>query len=316
MRSHWIRRGLLGGYLLLTAFILAHSVNAFVEYSLEARRSESAQPAFLPAQSSAEVTNTDPTVLMQSVLTSRLFPIPVEAVPVMGVIGAASQARSPTGPPLDVAKKFVLHGTAVSPDGFAILEDLSSKQQALYRLNDTVASIGTIVQIEKDRILFKHTDQEEWLNIAIETLRPGFRSDVAASLEPVPLQTAPAKTMQASFGRRKRIDRKVLVDADRDSARLFIHGQPSPFLVDGRVQGIHLDGVNFFGFYGTLGLLTGDVVKRVNGLELHDPTRLPSIVHLLRNERTFTLDILRNNAPLSFTYDVVETSSSTPGVIN
>jgi general secretion pathway protein C len=95
-----------------------------------------------------------------------------------------------------------------------------------------------------------------------------------------------------------------LVDADNNSAHLFVHGQPSPFLIDGRPQGIELDGVNFFGFYGKLGLLTGDVLKRVNGLELQDPTRLPSIVHLLKNEQTFTLDILRNGKPLTLTYDV------------
>jgi general secretion pathway protein C len=299
IRSHSIRRGLLGGYLLLTAFILAHSVNAFVEYSLEAPRSE---PVHGPSQSASVVSHRDPTLLMQSVLTSHLFPLPADAVSILGKNGTASQAR-PQAPPLDVAKKLVLHGTAVSPDGFAILEDLASKQQTLYRLNDTVSSIGKIVQIEKDRVLFKRDDQEEWLNIAIETLHPGFTSGVAVLAEPAPVQPSPAKTIPNS-SRRKRIDRQLLVDADNDTTRLFIHGQPAPFLVEGRAQGIYLDAVNFFGFYGTLGLRSGDVIKRVNGLELHDPTRLPSIVHLLKNERTFTLDILRNGAPLTLTYDV------------
>jgi general secretion pathway protein C len=304
MRTHWIRRGVLGGYVLLTAFILAHSVNAFVEYSLEARRSE---PAPLTPQSSVAVTHRDPTVLMESVLTSRLFPLPLPAdatrVSVTSTSGAAPHPR-PQDPPLDIAKKLVLLGTAVSPDGFAILEDLSSKQQTLYHINDTVSSIGTIVQIEKDRVLFRKNDQEEWLSIAIETLHPGFTSGMDVSPLPVAAQPSTAKTVRPSPSRRKKIDRQLLVDADNDSTHLFMHGQPSAFLDDGRLQGIRLDAVNFFGFYGRLGLFTGDIVTRVNGLELHDPTRLPSIVHLLKNEQTFTLDILRNGTPLTLTYDV------------
>jgi general secretion pathway protein C len=300
MRSLWIRRGLLSGYIVLMAFVLAHSVNAFVEYSLEARRSEPARP---PSQPPVDMTSRDPTTLMESLLTSRLFPVPVGALPISVRPGAAPQYR-PQAPPLDVAKKFVLLGTAVSPDGFAILEDVASKQQMLFHLKDTVSSAGTIVQIEKDRVLFRDNDQEEWLNIAIATLHPGFTSGVELSPEPVKVQPSPKTRDGPSPSRRKKIDRQLLVDADNDSTHLFMHGQPSPFLVDGRLQGIHLDAVNFFGFYGKLGLFTGDVVKRINGLEVHDPTGLPSIVHLLKNERTFTLDILRNGTPLTMTYDV------------
>jgi general secretion pathway protein C len=297
-RSHSARRGLLGGYVLLTAFVVAHSVNAFLEYSLEARRWE---PAPLTPQASVDVAHRDPTVLMESVLTSRLFPLPADAALVSVAPGIARQSR-PHASPLDVSKKLVLLGTVDSSDGAAILEDVSSKQQSLYHLNDTVSSVGTIVEIERDRVLFRNKDQEEWLNIAIETLRPGFASDVEA----VPAAPAPssARSVHPSPSRRKKIDRQLLVDADNNSAHLFVHGQPSPFLIDGRPQGIVLDGVNFFGFYGKLGLLTGDVLKRVNGLELQDPTRLPSIVHLLKNEQTFTLDILRNGKPLTLTYDV------------
>ena len=161
-----------------------------------------------------------------------------------------------------------------------------------------------IVQIEKDRVLFRLNDQEEWLNLAIETLHPGFTSGLDVSPDPSPVQSSPVKAVHPSTNRRKKIDRQWLVDADNDGTHLFMHGQPRPFLVDGRVQGIQLDAVNFFGFYGKLGLLTGDVVKRINGLEVHDPTGLPSIVHLLKHERTFTLDILRNGTPLTMTYDV------------
>jgi len=298
MRSQWMRRGVLGAYVLVAAFLLAHSVNAFVERSLIV---DSGEPLTASPPPRIEPPPLNPKALMQSILTGRLFPLPADTDPESGLRRAA-----PPAPPLDVAKKFRLLGTAVNPlsDGFAVLEDLSSQKQTLYRLNDTVQPVGILATIEKDRVLFKHQEQEEWLAVAIETLHPGFEHRIAPSRAPVPVPSAPAKAIPASFSRRKRIDRQLLIDADSDSTRLFLHGQPAVFLVNGRAQGVRLDVVNFFGFYGALGLRSGDVIKRVNGMELHDPTRLPSLVHHLKDERTFTLDILRNETPLTLTFDV------------
>jgi len=296
MRSHWIRRGLLGAYVLLTAFVLAHSVNAFVEYSLTSRRSE---PVTLSPQPSGEAAQRDPNTLMRSILTSRLFPLPQDTDPNSGF-----KRSAPKAPPIDVAKKFLLLGTVISPNGFAILEDLSSKQQTLYRLNDAVSLVGTIAQIEKDRVLFKRNDQEEWLDRAIQTLRPGFESKLPAVLPAVVAQQFPAEAVDAPSDRRRHITRQLLVETSKDSGRLFVHARLEQLVANGRVQGIKLEAVNFYGFYGNLGLESGDVLKRLNGVELLDITRLPALVQGLTEERTFTLDILRKNAPLTLTYEV------------
>src|SRR5262245_11843945 len=290
IKTPWARRAVIAIYVAVAAFVIAHSVNAYVSYSFDFLRNE---PAPVSAEVHAVPEREDAKTLARSILTARLFPVPPDAD-----LANAGRPAAPPPPPLDVAKKLLLLGTAVNPQsgGLAILEDLSSKKQTLYHLNETVPAVGTIKQIEKDRVLFSRDTQEEWLNLAIGNLSPGFDRKVAPVLAAnSPLAASPRAPLVSS---RKPLDRSILIDAANETARLFTHAQPVALLVNGRSQGILLDTVNFYGFYGKLGLQSGDVLTRINGMEIRDPTRLPVIVTQLKDESTFKLDLIRNNKPL------------------
>ncbi len=285
----WGRRAILAAYVVVLAFVLAHSVNAYVSYSLTASI-DSPLPVIVPQNAPAE--SRDAKVLAESILVARLFPVP----PGADTLSGSGQPAPPPPPPLDVARKVRLLGTAVNSHngGLAILEDSSSKAQTLYHLNDTVSSIGTIAQIEKDKVLFRRGVQEEWLDLAIGKLQAGFDHKMSVSQMPV---SAPSRA-------RRTLERQILIDTANETARLFYHGQPTAWLVNGRSQGVRLDGVNFFGIYGKLGLESGDIVKRINGVELRDPTRLPSFFQQLKDEQTITLDIVRNNSPKTLALEI------------
>ena len=292
------RHTIFGVYAIVGACIIAHSVNAFVEHS---STMELMPAAPVPVQTVQESAPHDPKRLAQSILDARLFPVP----PDVDSLERNGRRVTPL-PPLEVAKKFSLLGTAVNPatGGLVILEEVPSKKQALYHLNDIVQPVGTIIRIEKDRVLFKNNEQEEWLALAIGNLTTGFEPRLSAGGGSIALQPPAPRGVPASSSGRRRIDRQYLIETAGDSARLFYHGQPVPHMVKGRAQGIRLEAVNFYGFYGKLGLKEGDVLKRVNGIDLRDPTRLPSIVQSLKEEHSFKLDILRNETPLTLTYDV------------
>jgi general secretion pathway protein C len=285
----WGRRAILAAYVMVLAFVLAHSVNAYVSYSLTASI-DSPLPVIVSHNAPAELR--DAKVLAESILVARLFPVP----PGADTLSGSGQPAPPPPPPLDVARKVRLLGTVVNSHngGLAILEDSSSKAQTLYHLNDAVSSIGTIAQIEKDKVLFRQGGQEEWLDLAIGKLQTGF--DYQMSVSQIPA-SAPSRA-------KKTVERQTLVDTANETARLFYHGQPTAWLVNGRSQGVRLDGVNFFGIYGKLGLESGDIVKRINGVELRDPTRLPSFFQQLKDEQTITLDIVRNNSPKTLALEI------------
>src|SRR5262245_27021127 len=298
MKLFTLRRVIIAGYVASIAFLLAHTVNAFVSHTLTtittAITSEPPRTGLTSSQNSK--------ALARSVLTSGLFPIPENAQ----LIAEGGRPTPPRLPPLNVASKVSLLGTVEneSSDGIAILEEIPSKRQVLYRLQQTVPGVGTIVQIEKDRVLFRQGAQEEWLAVALERLAPGFEPRISASLAPPTFVPSPKKVLPVSTNGKKTVDRQVLIDAVNNSTRLYLDAEPIAYLENGRAQGIKLNVVNFFGFFGKLGLQSGDVLKRINGLEIEDPMKLPSLVEKLKDERSLRLDIVRNGTPRTLSYEI------------
>ena len=88
---------------------------------------------------------------------------------------------APPPPPLDAAKKVALLGTVLEKEAgvLAVLEDIPTKKQSLYRLGSPVPNIGILATIEKDRVLFRQGASEEWLNLALAHYR-----EVSGSLVP------------------------------------------------------------------------------------------------------------------------------------
>src|SRR5262245_40543101 len=308
IKTPWARRAVIAIYVAVAAFVIAHSVNAYVSYSFDFLRNE---PAPVSAEVHAVPEREDAKTLARSILTARLFPVPPDAD-----LANAGRPAAPPPPPLDVAKKLLLLGTAVNPQsgGLAILEDLPSKKQVLYHLNETVPTVGTIKQIEKDRVLFRKDSQEEWLNLAIGNLSPGFELKLSTSAPPS--STAPslprpalalpvsAPALQAISKGRQSIERRILIDLAQNPSRWYYGARPVESIVNGRPQGVRLETLDHFTFYGQLGFQNNDVITRINGVEVRNHLELPSLAQHLKDERTIQIDILRKDQPKTLAIDV------------
>lgn len=304
IRHVWIRRALLGTFVTAFTFILAHSINAFVSHSLTTS-TDSVLPVMAQKKASSETH--DANALAESILAARLFPLPYDA----GSLSGGAEAAPPPSPPLNVAKSILLLGTAMnsSTSGFAILEDLSTKKQTLYRIHETVPSVGTIAQIEKDRVLFRQGSQEEWLNLAIGKLSAGFERTISASAQPaaprpVSRSISVLPVSQLSSKGRRTLARQILIDTANNPAQVNQHARLVPLVVNERPQGIMLEAVNHYSLYGELGFQSGDVLKRINGVELHDPAIFASLFKQLKDERTIKIDIIRDDQPKTLALDV------------
>ncbi len=66
---------------------------------------------------------------------------------------------------LSLSRKLSLIGTVQREhgSGVAIVEDLTSKKQSLFRLRERVFQIGELADIQDERILIREGRQEEWL---------------------------------------------------------------------------------------------------------------------------------------------------------
>jgi len=300
IRYPFVRRAIFGTYVILITFVLAHSINAFVSHSLSASK-DTTLPLVLPHTVSPETH--DAKALAESILVARLFPIP----PGAGSLSDGREAISPPPPPLNVAKIVLLLGTAVnsSTGEFAIIEDLASKKQTLYHLLETVPAVGMIAQIEKDRVLFRQGSQEEWVHLAIGKLTPGFEYKITDSAKLAPPPAAPPLPLQVSSSTKRSVDRKILIDVANDTSLLYQQARPVSLVVNGQPQGVQLEVINHYSFYGELGFQSGDVLKRINGVDLRDPAMFVSVFQQLKDERTIQIDILRSGQPKTLAINVL-----------
>lgn len=286
------RRVAIGAYLSLGAFLLAHTVNAFVADALQP---SSIHTSARDSISLSESRSTSPRALADAIVTSGLFPLP----PGVGTALASGQAAEPVASPLEVAKKVALIGTVFGQQGgiMAILEDLPTKKQSLYRMGDQIPAVGALSAIEKNRVLFREGKQEEWLNLGLTHLPHPLESGVPATATSAPVS-------HPSAPQRRTLDRRDIDAALADTTRLLTQAQAVPYLTDGKLDGFRLYSVMPLGFFDRIGLQNNDLLQRINGVEIRDPGMLLSLFQQLRNERTVRVDLVRNTQRQILTYEI------------
>lgn len=270
-------------YFVGMTFFIAHSVSAVIGSSL--------QPAVEPLAVSQPAEPATPIVpnsqqMAQTIMTSGLFDLPPQ--PASGSGGSPSV---PPAAPLDLMKKFSVVGLAPNAHsgGFVILEELATKRQFLAHAGEQVPNAGTVADVQKDRVLFRQGQQEEWLTLALAQFKP---------LPEPPMRVAQRSPVaKSALPLRLALDRKELVSITTHTSRLLTDVRSVPVVANGRVQGILLETVNHYGPYGQLGLTSGDLLKRVNGVEIQNANMLIRTIQGLKDERTVKFDLLREDRP-------------------
>lgn len=192
-----------------------------------------------------------------------------------------------------------LWGTAIAADpanSYAIIEDQAARRQALYRVGDTILDSATLRHVEWDRVLIERNGEEEILELAsargpaTSAAAPG----VAAAGERI------RKTADDKFV----IDRRELEKTVANINEVFTQARAVPYFEDGKTIGFRVFAIKPGSVFEKIGLQNGDVIRRVNGVELTDPTKAISLFTELQNEGHIAVDLQRNKATKSFAYDI------------
>jgi general secretion pathway protein C len=290
MKSTHIRRLVIVLYLLAATLLVAHSINAFVEHELVVMPESGSIPTVMTEPVSPSTEN--PIQLVELIRTSGLFPLPTQ----LSAVSANGAPVTPPKPPLDIAKKLRLLGTIVSDrgGGAAIIEDIASKRQGLFHLHDTIPDIGEIAAIRRDGVVIRLNDQEE-------VLEPAVLQHEQARPTPV----AMTSSQQAFTPLLKRtLDRREVMEAVSDPTKLMMQAHAVPYITNGSLNGFRLDFVAPASFFEKAGFQYGDVIQRINGVEIRDPGRLLSSFQQVVNERTVKVDLIRSAQSTTLTYEL------------
>jgi general secretion pathway protein C len=287
------RQAIVLAYLTMGAFLLAHLLNAFVSQALT--RPILVEPTVAP-QGAATNAQVPSARLAEEILNAGLFSS-VRS-------GAAEGMRRPGGQaiekPLDAAKKVKLAGTVVGEGlgAIAIVEDLRSKKQILYHLHEHIPDLGEIAEVRRDGIMLQEGDQSEFLELAVARPdRPGM------SPPPTALGATPT-ARQAPSGGRMTLDRRAVSQSMADVPKLLSQAQAVPYYQDGKLMGWRIDAIKPDSFYEKIGLQAGDVLQRVNGVEIRDPGMVLTLFQQVKDERQVKLDLLRDSRRATLMYDI------------
>ncbi len=288
--------------MVVCGLLVAHSINAFVAEALYVIPDQARGSGSNGFQGSPLLASYSPTQAVDDVQASGLFLLP--PTPQNGHPNAThSDRRDLSGTPvrasLGLAARIRLIGIVFGDQRgiFAIVEELSSKQQLLYRVHDSVLDLGEVSEIRRNGLLVRQGNVEELLELALSDnpAAPGGSSGAVPTATPTPIPGAPI---------RKVVDRREVEQAMNDLPKLLSQARAAPNMVNGAINGFRLDYVAPASFYEKIGVQAGDVLQRVNGVDIRDPSTMLSLLQQLKNEQIVKLDVVRSNQRSTITYEL------------
>lgn len=228
----------------------------------------------------------------------------------------------------ETAEAGTAEDTAYIPGGEAIKTSLSVKVLAVLvigegkdkRSSATIDSSGVdvygvgdektfspgvkLVQIKPDRIEFVRNGRLEYAELIQE-----MGEDIFGLPKPMGGTTTAAKVSQTAETITKVAEGKFTIDqheienAVQNLDKLYTEIRAVPNFQEGRVAGMKILSVKPGSVFAKLGLKRGDILQRINGLEL-DVRKGFEIFSQLKDQKSLTLDLVRGGSNQTVEYEI------------
>ena len=192
---------------------------------------------------------------------------------------------------------------------YAIIEDLQrGGSQDLYQIGDVVQR-AAIVDIRPECVLLDTRRQREKLCFDYDSPRPRRKRRAAPPRRRETRNDAAPAGESASDDIVRvdqgtwRVKRELITEQFADLGTLSRQVRVTPHSIQGRPSGFRLTRLRP-GLLQRIGLLNGDVLQRVNGLDINSPEEALRAYQAVQSEPTVRLEILRRNSPTTLTYEI------------
>src|SRR5437899_3304505 len=138
------------------------------------------------------------------------------------------------------------------------------------------------------------------LGTAVDDVPPAPAAETPAPPAAAPADDRIRRTAENAFI----VDRREVAGAVDNMSGLMTQLRAVAEVREGRPAGFRLFQIRDDSLFAKLGLRNGDVVERVNGAQVADPTALLGFLQRLRTEPRVALDIVRGDAPRTLVYDL------------
>jgi general secretion pathway protein C len=281
----------------LIAFLAAAFLAADITNQIVWRRIEAASPISqsvpVDSKSLSSEKQATPPVSDDLVVARNIFSAKAreEAVETKGEEVTAPEPVSPP-PPLQVS----LVGTVTGPPAYAIIENMSTKEQALYRIGDLLRPDEVrLDQIRRNGVVVRRQGG------GMELLEVAYVPEERQKSVPPPM---PERSHRGAMETPFLVDRREVDAAMENLPKLLTQARLIPHFSGDKPDGFRMISIVPNSLYTKIGLQNGDILHRVNNIEVKDPQNVMQIFEQLKGEATITVDLVRGGQKQTLTYEI------------
>lgn len=164
-----------------------------------------------------------------------------------------------------------------------------------------------LTRVQPDRIEFVNNGRLEFAEVmtnkGIDIFGPPQREPVAAAAEPskeAPKKDSLVKSEQPG---KFTVDQREIDEAMQNLDKLYTEIRAVPNFAGGKVSGMKILSVKNGSIFAKLGMRRGDVLQKINGMEL-DVKKGFEIFNQLKDQKQITLDLIRQGQPTTLDYEI------------
>lgn len=208
-------------------------------------------------------------------------------------------------PTIDQSDLLLLGTVAGRPSAsYALIRKISSNEERVFKVGEQVFNLGALKAVGRD---IAEVDAKG-RTVILKTPEAALEQDtpVAAVAPPAPTASASSNigVVIPPPGGVGIIDQRALNAALDNIGQAMTDARLLPNMNDGVVEGFKLSEVKPQGVFGALGLKNGDVLAKINDFPIDSPEKAIQSFMTLKGQNRIKLDLIRDGAPTSMSYDI------------
>lgn len=191
-------------------------------------------------------------------------------------------------------KELRLVATNATGTPFAIIESKKDKEQEIFKTGQSVFGAGTLNSINPLFVVLNRNGSEEKLFISsdegskLKKSGKGVGSSIASNDD------------QTEF----EVEQEDVDNALADLPTLLSQARAVPYFRNGKSIGMRLFAIRQGSLYDKLGLKNGDIIRKVNGENVSDPTQALQVFNLLKDDKSINVTVERRGGEQTLNYNI------------
>lgn len=286
-------------FVLSISFFLAKGINLFVAYKY-------LPPEFshiVSSRSSSGQENLIETSDTRAIMKRNIFDSKAAERIVNLSLKPATGAVTPSTLPLELSGTIVFQESRFS---VALIKDRNTNKFAYYGVGDRVQS-AIVRQIDRFRVVIENDGRLESLELKAAESKLAMTPPRLST--PTFTQPSGGSASDVSFeeiGPNKFAIPQSFIDETLSNFNLILtQARMVPNLTpDNKTDGFKVFAIKPGSIFEKLGMKDQDIIKRVNGQDLDSFDKATGLFGALRNEKTISIDIMRNGSRINYSYEI------------